>query len=331
MMTNNLDSIQGDINNDLYIALSKFFEQDKQAAPIDSCRDANLKNRSYDDQDDPENREGEKRYKKQKFERYVNIHDGLMDILLSTEITYGSEVQVQKTGSIKLKDGYELFGNRFMSKVEYDYNMDQMTIAMSDDMDWARDYGLGLDGKEPLSLEEMKRLSYRGKISATTIRKVYLDLKITFVDEVKVDVLFEYGVLESITVTRADKKKYTFKESDFSRLNLNDIEDMKRVEDVQLGVESYQKSLNIIKPQKSIPKIKHYPAYTMCPKPFGVVYEGRDEKKRFIRDDEVYKFCNRAFINGKTLAFIMSSYLSIEYDHVVMNSTLLERRTATFV
>ncbi|GKB33076.1 hypothetical protein Tco_0872477 [Tanacetum coccineum] len=164
-------------------------------------------------------------------ERYVNIHDGLMDILLSTEITYGSKVQVQKTGSIKLKDGYELFGNRFMSKVEYDYNMDQMTIAMSDDMDWARDYGLGLDGKEPLSLygwiekhigilfkrtlvdydmdamlgihhwEEMKRLSYRGKISATTIRKVYSDLKITFVDEVKVDVLFEYGFLESITVT----------------------------------------------------------------------------------------------------------------------------------
>ncbi|GKD92574.1 hypothetical protein Tco_1372411, partial [Tanacetum coccineum] len=42
----------------------------------------------------------------------------------------------------------------------------------------------------------------------------------------KVDVLFKYGFLESITMTRADKKKYTFKESDFSRLNLNDIEDM---------------------------------------------------------------------------------------------------------
>ncbi|GJV18322.1 hypothetical protein Tco_1367342 [Tanacetum coccineum] len=163
------------------------------------------------------------------------------------------------------KDGYELFGNRFTSKAEYDYNMDQMTIAMSDDMDWAIDYGLGLDSNEPLPLgrkyalfitkchaaeykiewieedngnlfrrtlvdydadamlgihhwEKMKRLSYRGKRSATIVEKVYSDLKITFVDAVKVDVLFEYGFLESIIVTRADKKKYTFKESDFSRL-----------------------------------------------------------------------------------------------------------------
>nr|GFA80490.1 hypothetical protein [Tanacetum cinerariifolium] len=51
-----------------------------------------------------------------------------------------------------IKDGYELFGNAFMSKAEYDYNMDQMTIAMSYDTDWARDYGLGLDSKEPLPL-----------------------------------------------------------------------------------------------------------------------------------------------------------------------------------
>ncbi|GKF64700.1 hypothetical protein Tco_0188148, partial [Tanacetum coccineum] len=53
----------------------------------------------------------------------------------------------------------------------------------------------------------------------------------------------------------------------------------KRVEYVHLGVESYQKSLNIIKPQKSIQKIEHYPAYTTYPKAFGVVYESRGEKK----------------------------------------------------
>ncbi|GKE91874.1 hypothetical protein Tco_1572969 [Tanacetum coccineum] len=134
---------------------------------------------------------------------------------------------------------------------------------MSDDMDWARDYGLELNSKEPLPLgrkyalfmtkchvaeykigwikedicrlfrrtlvdfdvdvmlrihhwEKMKRLIYRGKRSAITVKTVYLDLKITFVDAVKIDVLFHYGFLESITVTKADKKKYTFKESDFS-------------------------------------------------------------------------------------------------------------------
>ncbi|GKC86448.1 hypothetical protein Tco_1142165 [Tanacetum coccineum] len=38
------------------------------------------------------------------------------------------------------KNRYEFFGNRYMSKAEYEYNMDQMTIAMSDDMDWALDH-----------------------------------------------------------------------------------------------------------------------------------------------------------------------------------------------
>nr|GEY19171.1 hypothetical protein [Tanacetum cinerariifolium] len=83
--------------------------------------------------------------------------------------------------------------------------------------------------------------------------------------------------------------KYTFKEADFIDLHLNDIEDMllltvqhklfqladsdivdfivalrmftrsliikRRVEDVQLGVESYQKKLNLTKPQKTFPRI----------------------------------------------------------------------------
>nr|GEW13619.1 hypothetical protein [Tanacetum cinerariifolium] len=46
--------------------------------------------------------------------------------------------------------------------------------------------------------EKMKRLAYRGKRSATTVENVYSNLKITFVDAVKVDVMFEYGFLESI-------------------------------------------------------------------------------------------------------------------------------------
>nr|GEZ01615.1 hypothetical protein [Tanacetum cinerariifolium] len=45
---------------------------------------------------------------------------------------------------------------------------------------------------------------------------------------------------------------YKFKEGDFKRLRLQDIEDMllllRRVEDLQLGVESYQKKLNLTRP-----------------------------------------------------------------------------------
>ncbi|GKB02321.1 hypothetical protein Tco_0830410 [Tanacetum coccineum] len=114
------------------------------------------------------------------------------------------------------------------------------------------------------------------------------------------------------------------RQGDFVDLHLNDIEDMlllavqhkqfhldgsdivdfivalrmftrslilKRcVEDLQLGVESYQKKLNITKPQKTFPEIKfkepYYPSYDQP----GIVYEDLDKQKRVLRADELYKF-----------------------------------------
>nr|GEU76782.1 hypothetical protein [Tanacetum cinerariifolium] len=68
--------------------------------------------------------------------------------------------------------------------------------------------------------ERMKRLAYRGKRATTSVEKIYSDLKITFVDAIKVDLL-----------------------------------------------------------------------------PFGAVYEGRGEKKRFMRSNKVYKFCDGTLID----------------------------------
>ncbi|GJS12550.1 hypothetical protein Tco_0407022 [Tanacetum coccineum] len=73
--------------------------------------------------------------------------------------------------------------------------------------------------------------------------------------------------LEEIEVRREDQKLYKFKEGDFSRLKLCDIEDirvviLKRVEDLQLGVESYQKKLNITKPETFMSDISDKTPYT---------------------------------------------------------------------
>ncbi|GKB33661.1 hypothetical protein Tco_0873062 [Tanacetum coccineum] len=133
-----------------------------------------------------------------------------------------------------------------------------------------------------------------------------------------------YGYLEEIMVRRADRQLYTFKECDFVNLHLNDIDDMllivvqhklfhldsdvivdlavalrmftrslvikNRVEDVQLGVESYQKKLNITKPQKDFPIIIAKELYTPSFDPPGVVYEYLSNRKRLMRADELYKF-----------------------------------------
>ncbi|GJU70584.1 hypothetical protein Tco_1256843 [Tanacetum coccineum] len=144
------------------------------------------------------------------------------------------------------------------------------------------------------------------------------------VKSVSVKKLHGYGHLEEIVVKRSDQQLYKFKEGDFIDLHLNNIKDMlllavqhklfhldgnviiyfivalrmftrslilKRcVEDLQLGVESYQKKLNITKPHKTFPDIEFKEPYTPLYDPPGIVYEDLDKHKRVLRADELYKF-----------------------------------------
>nr|GEY48782.1 hypothetical protein [Tanacetum cinerariifolium] len=64
----------------------------------------------------------------------------------------------------------------------------------------------------------------------------------------------------------------------------------RRVEDLQLGVEGYQKKLNIIKPQKTFPEIEFKESYTPSYDPPGILYEDLNKQKRVLRADELYKF-----------------------------------------
>ncbi|GKB34059.1 hypothetical protein Tco_0879001 [Tanacetum coccineum] len=117
---------------------------------------------------------------------------------------------------------------------------------------------------------------------------------------VSVKKLHEYGHLEEIVVKRFDQQLYTFKEGDFFNLNLNDIEDMLLLvvqhklfqldRNIILGVESYQKKLNITKSQKTFPEIEFKEPYPPSYDPTGNVYEDLNRQKRILRADELYKF-----------------------------------------
>nr|GEY88228.1 hypothetical protein [Tanacetum cinerariifolium] len=128
---------------------------------------------------------------------------------------------------------------------------------------------------------------------------VYSKRRIIAVTDLKIAEWQNYKHLDWISVRRDDDKIYKFKEGDFKRLRLQDIKDMlllliqgklsnltveerfsfnvslrmftrsiviqRRVKDLQLGVESYQKRLNLTKPDT-------------------------DKKNRLMRIDELYKF-----------------------------------------
>ncbi|GJV79603.1 hypothetical protein Tco_1515473 [Tanacetum coccineum] len=64
----------------------------------------------------------------------------------------------------------------------------------------------------------------------------------------------------------------------------------KRVEDLQLGVESYQTKLNLEQPNWDASDFLFKEDYTIVNKPRAVIYRDRDDNKKMMRINEVHKF-----------------------------------------
>ncbi|GKA94318.1 hypothetical protein Tco_0816356 [Tanacetum coccineum] len=146
---------------------------------------------------------------------------------------------------------YNLLKDICQSSIELEYNMEECYKALSDQLDWTNPEG----DRCPFDLS--KPLPLKGHPGHLTILSVV---------RVKVDKQFGYGCLENIVVRRADRQLYRFKE------------------------ESYQKKLNITKPQKDYPTISAKEPYTSSFDPPGVVYDDLSNRKRLMRVDELYKF-----------------------------------------
>ncbi|GJV86297.1 hypothetical protein Tco_1530235 [Tanacetum coccineum] len=63
----------------------------------------------------------------------------------------------------------------------------------------------------------------------------------------------------------------------------------RQVEDLQLGVESYQKKLNLTKPNTYRSDLRNKTAYTAYSDPQGVIYVDQYDRKRLMRTDELHK------------------------------------------
>ncbi|GKA83463.1 hypothetical protein Tco_0805058, partial [Tanacetum coccineum] len=129
-------------------------------------------------------------------------------------------------------------------------------------------------------------------------RDVYSKCRIIAVTKLQIVEWHGYKHLDWITVYRDDDKLYTFKEGDFKWLRLQDIEDMLillvqgkltnlNVED---RIESYQKKLNITKPDTYRSDLKRKDAYTSYSNPRGFIYLNKDKKNILICIDELHKF-----------------------------------------
>ncbi|GKC33789.1 hypothetical protein Tco_1046173 [Tanacetum coccineum] len=168
------------------------------------------------------------------------------------------------------------------------------------------------------------------KMSAVTEGNVYSDLRIKSVVRIVVKKKWGYGFLTSIVVRRFDDKEYEFSYADLPRLSVNDVEDMyllqvqdklhnlplefvkdfnnallmfirrtvikNRVEDIQLGVEIYQRNFNLTKPTMFFEGIDQRIPFTMTVTHKGVVYLNKYNIKSLMKLSELKKFCDGTLV-----------------------------------
>ncbi|GJU53458.1 hypothetical protein Tco_1227172 [Tanacetum coccineum] len=125
---------------------------------------------------------------------------------------------------------------------------------------------------EPANQKTASRRVVKKKVTVTAADNIILDpdvaleLEILGCEECLVSRNYWIGHLEEIVVKRADRQLYKFKEVvDFMwalHMFTRSLVIKKCVEDLQLGVESYQKKFNITAPQKTFPEIDFKELYT---------------------------------------------------------------------
>ncbi|GKD22769.1 hypothetical protein Tco_1224472 [Tanacetum coccineum] len=91
------------------------------------------------------------------------------------------------------------------------------------------------------------------------------------------------------------------------------LSQLKHVEDLQLGIESYKKKLNLTQPDWDASKFLFNEDYTIVIKPRAVIYRDKNDQKKMMRETEVHKF------NDGTLNRILD-----KLDHMVKDFKLYE-------
>ncbi|GJT22513.1 hypothetical protein Tco_0892450 [Tanacetum coccineum] len=87
----------------------------------------------------------------------------------------------------------------------------------------------------------------------------------------------------------------------------------RRVEDLQLGIESHQKKLNIIKPNTYRSDLKRRDAYTAYFNPRGFIYQNKDKKNKLMHIDELNKFSDGTLDDVRTALNDRLKGIRIEY------------------
>ncbi|GJY32503.1 copia protein [Tanacetum coccineum] len=157
-----------------------------------------------------------------------------------------------------------------------------------------------------------KRQQFYGfAVNRESARDVYFRNRIIRIKKLTIVEWHNYKHLEWITVRRDDDKLYTFKEDDYNRLHLQDIEDM-----LLLLVQGKLTNLNIeerLALGVSLSDLKRKTPYTTYSNLKGFIYQNKDKKNRLMRIDELYNFSDGTLNDVRSALDDILKRIRIEY------------------
>ncbi|GJV65980.1 hypothetical protein Tco_1476808 [Tanacetum coccineum] len=289
------------------------------------------------------------------------------------------------TQEILVGPAFNLLKGTCKSITKLEYHLEECSKATTERLDWhnPKNKPYPFDLRKPLRTK-LKALKYDQHAylgtphwspkhqrfygyasNLTSSKDVYSRRRIIMVTRLKIMKKYDYGHLEEIEVHRDDQKLYTFKEGDFKRLRLQDIEDMllllvqqkltnliidkwydlnvalrmytrriiiqKRVEDLQLGVKSYQKKLNLTKPDTYRSNLRNKTTYSSYSNPHGIIYVDQNRRKRLMRTDELQKFSDGTLNDVRSSLHDIIAGIRMEYLPMRKWSNLDKKRARVMV
>ncbi|GKA45705.1 hypothetical protein Tco_0738501 [Tanacetum coccineum] len=202
---------------------------------------------------------------------------------------------------------FELMKGTCKSLVELEYFFEEVYKATTDRLDWHNPKGQEYphDLQKPLSLIPNSRgrqvipfdhfinndLAYLFcGVSSRTYATFVTKTKAADYGHIKwIEDLVRNTIWSEVPLTNLNvEDRLAFGVS--LRMFTRSIVIQRRVEDLQLGVESYQKKLNITNPDTYRSDLKCRDAYTAYSNPRGFIYQNKDKKNKLMRIDELHKF-----------------------------------------
>ncbi|GJT24205.1 hypothetical protein Tco_0894142 [Tanacetum coccineum] len=335
-MENNKSIDRSVQRKNLYKALVDAYETDKDI--LATYEDAVTFKRRQDDEDDDEepsagSNRGSKRRKSGKEPESTNAlkdktskstgssKEGFKSKTRSTSKSAQAEEQVHTIKDLE-EPAHQEFNTGFTENQPVDETTQLPDCTLAQNEDPRESFNELIDTLLDFSAFVLNQLKVDTLTPELLAGPTFELMKCSFKSLVELEYFLEehnYKHLDRITVRRDDDKLYTFKEDDYKRLRLQDIEDM-----LLLLVQGKLKNLTIEEclalsvslrmfTRSIVIKRRVEDLQLVNSNPRGFIYQNKDKKNRLMRIDKLYKFGDGTLNDVRSALDDILKRIRIEY------------------